>query len=87
MPIYVFQCNADHCGKIFESLSQPYDPVSCPHCGCNSATKQVTAHSNCGINTMKNPALKEAKRKEGKRERITEFCANEGKWGSSQKHD
>ena len=30
MPIYEFECSA--CGKGFECLMKPFDPVQCTHC-------------------------------------------------------
>lgn len=86
MPLYDFHCRV--CEVKFETIAQSDEfTAECPHCKRRETDRQVPAHSMCGINTMKNPAMKEAKRKEGKRERLTEFSANEGKWGSSQRHD
>jgi putative FmdB family regulatory protein len=48
MPIYKFLCK--ECGKEFESLMRPYDPVHCPHCGVSEAEKLFTTFSNYRIN-------------------------------------
>lgn len=43
MPIYSFRCDA--CSHEFDFLMKPYDPVACPKCQANSATKLVTTAS------------------------------------------
>lgn len=42
MPIYEFHCR--ECGKNFESLSKPYEPIECAHCKMREGvTRVVTA--------------------------------------------
>jgi putative FmdB family regulatory protein len=38
MPMFDFHCN--ECGKDFESLTKPYEPVVCPHCSAQGAEKK-----------------------------------------------
>lgn len=75
MPIFEFQCN--ECAHQFESLMKPYDPVTCPHCQMNNATKLISAvyyKWNCdsgGSTHPKQKATQEEDRRLGKRERVT----------------
>ena len=77
MPIYEFSC--DSCHQPFESLMRPQDPVSCPHCKFNSATRLVSTFSykwNCspgGSTHPKHAANQEEDRRLNKRERVTKM--------------
>lgn len=65
MPIYAFRCN--ECRAEFESLMKPYDPVTCPHCKMNNATKLVTGAGykwNCTPGGSTHPKRVEAGKKE-----------------------
>jgi putative FmdB family regulatory protein len=80
MPLYDFICAA--CSHRFEAfLRSGETSAPCPECECGGVTRMPALPSSCGHNTMKNPAIKEEKRKEGKRERMETFYKNEGKWG------
>ena len=48
MPLYDFFC--PECGKLFESLSKPYDPVKCPECFSWPCERQISAPGNYTIN-------------------------------------
>jgi putative FmdB family regulatory protein len=86
MPLYDFECDA--CGKRFESLSLPYEPVECRHCLAQGARRLVSLPAAKRTETQTGGSMnRELDRREAKRERLTEFMANEGTWGSSQKHD
>jgi putative FmdB family regulatory protein len=41
VPIFDFHCKA--CGKDFESLSKPYEPVQCAHCRTPGAEKKISS--------------------------------------------
>jgi putative FmdB family regulatory protein len=43
MPIYDFECMDEGCGKAFESLMKPYEPVKCPHCDQYGFAKRVVS--------------------------------------------
>lgn len=84
MPIYDFQC--DECGKSFESLMKPYDPVQCPHCRSTKVKKLISfsgyykfTNANPSSSTPKKYDHAESRRREGKRERVTRMIDREMK--------
>lgn len=38
MPLYEYDCPL--CFKVSESLTRPWEPVICPHCGCNELVRR-----------------------------------------------
>lgn len=72
MPLYDFECC--ECGKKFESISKPWDPVICPHCGYQKTRRLPSAVKVIGIS----PESKEMKRREAKRERVAKLYERQG---------
>ncbi len=48
-PLYDFACPNESCGKLFESLSKPFDPVHCPECSSYPCSRQISAPGNYTI--------------------------------------
>lgn len=85
-PIFDFHCT--DCDRDFESLIRPREPVECKHCLSRIVIRQVSAPA-CyirgggsweGSTAPKGFDNREPKRQEKKRERMTAFHENEGKW-------
>jgi putative FmdB family regulatory protein len=72
MPLYDFECC--ECGKSFESISKPWDPVQCPHCRGPKTRRLPSAPMVVGTK----PESKEKKRREGKRERVSKLYEKDG---------
>lgn len=76
MPIYEWTCSA--CGKDFESLSKPYEPVACPHCKAEGEHKKlVPSKITYQINAYSNPASTSPKR-----QRVLDEALKSGPLGS-----
>lgn len=74
MPLFEYDCPL--CDREFESISKPYDPVICPHCGCNECVRRfplIAGHqwkcSSDGAAPRKD--TNEMNRRMSKRERVT----------------
>lgn len=91
MPLYEFECAG--CEKFFERILRHGEQTDCTHCGSKDVTKLMSLvhyEWNCssgGSTQPKHRQTQETGRQEAKRERLTDFCENEGRWGSSQRHD
>ena len=58
-----FRCPSSQCGKTFESLTDPWDPVRCPECCTHPCEKLFSAPKVSTLNRAK----------EAKRDRVAEM--------------
>lgn len=79
MPLFEYECL--HCGLKFESLSRAYEPVRCRGCNTIELKKLVSLPAVRLTETQTGySSNRETDRKGYKRERLTGFYENEGKW-------